>query len=76
MAATIRPSQITFDTAGDSNEILTNGTDRVFIRTPDGVQFTVAYAETGEPTEGNQYLRGVDLADLLDTLSRRGYRVE
>lgn len=76
MQTTIRPSQITFGPDGESHEVLTNGDARVFLRTPDGVQYEVATVEGGEPTEGNQYLRSVDLTELLGTLAQRGYRIE
>ena len=67
---------VTFDAAGESEQILIHDVQGapLFIRR-DRDEYVVAYNATGEPTEGNQYLRSTDLADLLDTLARRGYRV-
>ena len=67
--------RLTYDTSGESNELLTNGDVTVFVRQNDGT-FTVCTQPHGEPLDGNQYNEFSTEADLADFLTRRGFRPE
>lgn len=77
----MRATDLSFDTTGESNETLVH-TDReahpdAFIRLENGA-YTALTVRDGVPVASgtSEYLTSVDLNDLLDTLSRRGYRVD